>query len=124
MISRGRIIFLTNIDFEEVIRRNHPSSDHFKALIDRAAYLCLTLRTARDFMIVLEWKAGGKDGFLWRDPYNFNARQIDELFDFVRKNQKRFYNLSLRLVGQIAMQMKADPVSWRADVEATKTRTI
>lgn len=121
---QGRIIFLTNIDFEEVIRRGHPSADHFKALIDRAAYLCLTLRTARDFMIVLEWKAAGPDGFLHRAPYNFDDRQVAELFGFVRANQRRFYNLSLRLVGQIALQMLADPASWRADVEATKMRTI
>ena len=121
---RGRIIFLTNIDFEAVIARNHPSSEHFRALIDRSAYLCLTLRTARDFMILLDWKAGGKDGFLRHAPYNFNDKQVKELFDFLRVNQRRFYNLSLRLVGQIALNMMADPDSWRQDVEATKMRTV
>lgn len=121
---RGHVVFLTNIDFENVIERNHPSSEHFRALIDRAAYLCLTLRNARDFMIVLEWKAGGADGFLRRAPYNFDAAKVAELFEFLRANQKRFYNLSLRLVGQIAAQMTADPMMWRADVEATKMRTI
>ena len=121
---RGHIIFLTNVDFEEVIRRNHPSAEHFKAFIDRAAYLCLTLRTARDFMIVLEWKAGGKDGFLNHAPYNLKKDKIDEIFTFVRENQTRFYNLSLRLVGQIAIQMIEDPDNWRNDVSATKMRTI
>lgn len=121
---RGQIIFLTNIDFEQVIERGHSSSEHFRALIDRAAYLCLTLRTARDFMIVLDWKAGGRDGFLRKAPYNFNDVEIKTLLDFVRENQRRFYNLSLRLVGQIALMMRADPESWRVDVEATKMRTI
>lgn len=121
---RGHIIFLTNVDFEETIRRNHPSAEHFRALIDRAAYLCLTLRTARDFMIVLEWKAGGTHGFLNHAPYNLKKNQIDELFAFVRDNQTRFYNLSLRLVGQIAIQMIEDPDNWRNDVSATKMRTI
>ena len=121
---KGHIIFLTNVDFEEVIRRNHPQADHFKAFIDRAAYLCLTLRTARDFMIVLEWKAGGKDGFLFHEPYNLKRAQVDEIFAFVRENQTRFYNLSLRLVGQIAIQMLEDPANWRNDVKATKMRTI
>lgn len=121
---KGHILFLTNIDFEEVIRRNHPMTEHFRALIDRAAYLCLTLRDSRDFMIVLEWKAAGNDGFLHREPYNFSDAQIRTLFDFVRENQRRFYNLSLRLVGQIALQMKNDPDWWRADVEATKMRTL
>ena len=121
---RGHIIFLTNVDFEETIRRNHPSADHFRAFIDRAAYLCLTLRTARDFMIILEWKAGGAGGFLNNHPYNLKKSQIDELFAFVREHQAKFYNLSLRLVGQIAIQMIEDPNNWRNDVSATKMRTI
>lgn len=122
---RGHIIFLTNVDFEEVIQRNHPQAEHFKAFIDRAAYLCLTLRTARDFMIVLDWKANGNGkGFLYGAPYNFKKAQVDELFAFVREHQRKFYNLSLRLVGQIAIQMIEDPGNWRNDVMATKMRTI
>lgn len=121
---RGHLIFLTNIDFEAVIARNHPSSEHFKALIDRAAYLCLTLRTARDFLIRIEDVAGGDDGFLAHEPYSLSKQQRKDLLDFVRDNQRRFYNLSLRLVGQIALMMKADPDSWRVDAEATKMRTI
>ena len=121
---RGHIIFLTNIDFEEVIRRGHKDSEHFKALIDRAAYLCLTLRTARDFMIRIKDVAGGKHGFLARHPYDLQPDRVTELLDFVAENQNRFYNLSLRLVGQIALMMKADPRDWRRDVTATKMRTI
>lgn len=121
---KGQVIFITNLDFEEIIRRSHRDSEHFKALIDRAAYLCLTIRTARDYMIVIDWKAAGRDGFLHHEPYGLNAAQIAELMGFVRANQARFYNLSLRLVGQIAIQMKAEPEHWKADVTATKMRTI
>lgn len=121
---KGHIIFLTNIDFEAVIARNHPSAEHFKALIDRAAYLCLTLRTARDFMIRIKDVAGGERGFLRHAPYNLTPTRSKELLDFVSEHQKRFYNLSLRLIGQIAIMMNADPDSWRVDVEATKMRTL
>lgn len=121
---RGHIIFLTNIDFEEVIRRGHKDSEHFKALIDRAAYLCLTLRTARDFMIRIKDVAGGKNGFLMKAPYSLDEKQSRELLDFVSDNQTKFYNLSLRLVGQIALMMKADLKDWRIDTQATKMRTI
>ncbi len=75
-------------------------------------------------MFVIEWKAAGKDGFLHNAPYNFDNKQIKELLDFVREHQNKFYNLSLRLVGQIATQMKADPEHWRRDVQATKMRTV
>ena len=121
---RGHIIFLTNIDFEEVIRRGHKDSEHFKALIDRAAYLCLTLRTARDFMIRIKDVAGGPNGFLSKAPYNLEPKMVKELLDFVTEHQNKFYNLSLRLVGQIALNMRADSKDWRVDVMATKMRTI
>lgn len=40
------------------------------------------------------------------------------------ENQTRFYNLSLRLVGQVALCRAADPGAWKKDVEATKMRTM
>lgn len=124
---KGHIIFLTNIDFEQTILRDNKMSDHYKAFIDRAAYLCLTLRSARDFMIVLDWKAVGtkkEPGFLFKEPYKLKPEQAKELMDFIRDNQSRFYNLSLRLVGQLAIQMTEDTDNWRKDASATKMRTL
>lgn len=120
---KGHIIFLTNIDFEQVIERGHRDSEHFKALIDRSSYLCLTLRTARDFMIRISDVSSGPHGMLAK-YHGFNEVQIKECLDFVRLHQKRFYNLSLRLVGQIAKYMIADPAGWKQDIEATKMRTF
>lgn len=118
---KGQIIFISNIDFEEVVRRDGRDAEHFKALIDRAAYLCLTIRSARDFMIVIDWKAAGENGFLHK---TLDQKQINVLMAFVKEHQNKFYNLSLRLVGQIAEQMLADPEHWQRDVLATKCRTI
>ncbi len=119
---QGHIIFLTNIDFEDVIERGHKDSEHFKAIIDRALYLCLTLRTKRDFMIRIRDVSAGNEGMLMKH-FKLAEEQVKELLEFVHVNQKRFYNLSLRLVGQIALCMKADPEGWKQDVEATKMRT-
>lgn len=119
---QGHIIFLTNIDFEDVIEKGHKDAEHFKAIIDRALYLCLTLRTKRDFMIRINDVSGGAEGMLVKS-HAFTEKEITELLTFVSDNQKRFYNLSLRLVGQIAICMRADPEGWRQDVEATKMRT-
>lgn len=121
---KGSIMFLTNIDFEKTIQGDGKMTEHYKAFIDRAAYLCLTVRTARDFMIVLEEKAGGRHGFLHDAPYNFDDKRIKQLFDFVRDHQRNFYNLSLRLVGQLAHQMIEDPEHWQTDARATKMKTI
>ena len=119
----GHVVFLTNIDFESIIQSGKRDAEHFKALIDRSMYLCLTLRTRRDFMIRIRQVAGGENGMLVKN-YGLDAEQAEEVLDFVTEHQTRFYNLSLRLVGQVALCMAADPVAWKKDVEATKMRTM
>jgi hypothetical protein len=119
---QGHIVFLTNIDFEKVIERGHKDSEHFKALIDRASYLCLTLRTRRDFMLRIRTRCDGPDGILMK-AYGLDLKQTKTVLDYVDEHQTRFYNLSIRLVCQIAILMKADSTGWRDDIEATKMRT-
>lgn len=120
---RGHVVFLTNIDFEATIQSGKRDAEHFKALIDRSMYLCLTLRTRRDFMIRIRQVAGGPEGMLVKN-FGLTEEQSEEVLDFVTEHQTRFYNLSLRLVGQVALCMAADPVAWKKDVEATKMRTM
>ena len=117
----GHVAFLTNIDFEQEIQKNNRHTEHFKALIDRAHYLCLTLRTQRDFMIRIR-QVAIEEGMLERD-HRLNALQAETVLQYIEENKYRFYNLSLRLVGQIAIAMQADPDHWQADVEATKMKT-
>lgn len=118
----GHVIFLTNIDFEREIEKNNKMAEHFKALIDRSMYLCLTLRTKRDFMIRIRQVAEGAEGML-ANAFKLTEEQADEVLDFVTEHQTRFYNLSLRLVGQVAILMRSNPLGWQEDVEATKMRT-
>lgn len=119
---KGHVIFLTNIDFEGEIAKNGKMAEHFKALIDRSYYLCLTLRTKRDFMIRIRQVAGGEEGMLMT-KHGLSEEQADEVLDFITDNQDRFYNLSLRLTDQIARMRSIDEEGWREDVEATKMRS-
>lgn len=119
---KGHVIFLTNIDFEAEIVKNGKLAEHFKALIDRSYYLCLTLRTKRDFMIRIRQVAGGEEGMLMT-KHGLSAEAADEVLDFITDNQDRFYNLSLRLTDQIARMRSIDEDGWREDVEATKMRS-
>jgi hypothetical protein len=120
---KGHVIFLTNIDFETIIQSGKRDSEHFKALIDRSLYLCLTLRSRRDFMIRIRQVSEGPEGML-ATQFGCNEQEIAEVLDFVAEHQTRFYNLSLRLVGQVAVCRTADPERWQQDVEATKMRTM
>jgi DNA polymerase III delta prime subunit len=119
---KGHVVFLTNIDFEMEIAKNGKLAEHFKALIDRSMYLCLTLRTKRDFMIRIRQVAGGKDGMLC-STHGLSLEEADEVLDFITDHQDRFYNLSLRLADQVARMRAIDPDGWMEDVEATKMRS-
>lgn len=118
---QGHIAFLTNIDFEREIEKNNKNTEHFKALIDRARYLCLTLRTQRDFMIRLRQVA--MDEGMLRVKYGLDNTQAETIFEFIEENKMRFYNLSIRLIEQTAQEMLTDPDYWRENIEATKMRT-
>lgn len=99
-LFEGSVIFLTNIDFEGVIQQGRKDAEHFKALIDRSNYLCLTLRGDRDFMIRIRQVAAGPDGMIARQ-FGLEPEHGDRVLGWISDNRHRFYNLSLRLVGQV-----------------------
>lgn len=117
----GSIVFCTNVDFEIAIAKGSSMAPHFSALIDRSLYLSLTMRTTEDFLCRLRHVAI-EDGML--EAKGLTKGQADEVMIFVENNVSRFYSLSLRLMHQMAICMKADPINWEDDVEATKMRTL
>lgn len=117
----GSVVFCTNIDFEAAIRKGSPMAPHFEALVDRSLYLSLTMRTPDDYITRIR-QVALDEGLL--EKKGMTPEQAQEVFDFIVENRERFYGLSLRLVGQIAICFKADPDTWRDDVEATKMRTF
>lgn len=120
---QGHVCFITNVDFEKEIATGRRDAEHYKALIDRSMYLCLTLRETRDFMIRIRQVAAGEDGMLVKN-FGLTVEQSEEALAFIDEHKDRFYNLSLRLAGQIAVCMTADPDGWQEDIEATKMRTL
>jgi hypothetical protein len=119
---KGSLIFLTNIDFELVIKKQGKDIEHFKALIDRARYLCLTIRTHRDFMIRIRHVCAGPEGLLQR-IHKISPDDSEMILNYIDANKTRFYNLSIRLVEQIAGDFVTDRAQWLADTENTKTKT-
>jgi hypothetical protein len=116
------VIFLTNVDFEQVIRKGHRDAEHFKALIDRSLYLCLTLRSQRDFMIRLR-QVSIAEGMI-KKVHGLDDEQAEAVMEYIDENKGKFYNLSLRLVHQVASAMMDDPDGWQDDIQATKMRTV
>lgn len=118
---KGRVIFLSNIDFEGIVASGRSDAPHFKALMDRSLYLNLTLRTMDDYMVRIR-QVAVESKMLERD-HGLNPEQVAEIMEFVGENRSRFYHLSLRLIHQIAIVYKASD-DWRDDVEVTKMRVL
>lgn len=112
-LFQGSVVFLTNIDFEAVIAKGNKDAEHFKALIDRSNYLCLTLRTERDFMIRIRQVASGPNGMIAKQ-FGLAPEHGDKVLEWVDTNRHKFYNLSLRLIGQVCDVYK-DACTWEVE---------
>lgn len=116
---KGQIVFLTNVDFEGIVKRGKPGSEHFKALMDRSLYLQLGMKNLKDYMVRIKMIVNGTPML---DKYKLDETQKADLMEYIETNKTRFYHLSLRLVHQIALTMANDPTNWRDDIEMTKMR--
>lgn len=114
----GSVIFITNYDFDKLIARGNRLAPHFEALISRAHYLDLTLRTKRDYMIRI--KQVVESGML--TEHGLDAYQETMTMAWFENNSDRLRELSLRMVLKIAGLVKARPDSWEKIASATCLR--
>lgn len=117
----GSVIFLSNKDFEKIVESKRANAPHFKALMDRSLYLHLTIRTVNDVMVRIRQVV--EEGKMLEKPeYQLTTADAKEIMQFVSDNRHKFYHLSLRLIHQIALMRRNDPVNWKKDVRMTKCR--
>ena len=86
----GSVLFLTNLDFEALIARGHKIAPHLEALVSRAHYLDLSLKTRRDYLIRMRQVLN--QGML--SDLSFEERS--DVITFLEQNYERMRELSLR----------------------------
>lgn len=89
----GNIIFITNLDFDGMIKKGNKLAPHFEALISRALYLDLGLKTNRDYYVRVQ-QVIEKSNML----ESFTADERHDLMNYIDKNKNRFRDFSLRMV--------------------------
>lgn len=104
---RGRIIFITNINFANM--RESKVKSHLDAIRSRCHYLNLTMGSARD--VILRIKYMVSEGMLAR--YEFEPELIAEIMQFIEDNQMDLEELSLRMVTKVADLAKGRPERWQ-----------
>jgi hypothetical protein len=113
---KGAAIFITNIKFEHV--RSKKLRSHLDALESRCHYMDLEIDTTREKLLWI--KAIVQKGMLAR--YEFDQSTVDQVLEFINRNQGTLRELSLRMVLKIADLRKAFPNSWEAMARTTCMR--
>lgn len=113
----GAMIFITNLNFQQIAESGSSRSTHVSAMIDRSWFVNLTINNLRDKVLwcthVFRTAMAGA----------LTPEQTEDIVEFVQDNSTKFFILSLRLFKDIAsLQGDDDAGDWREIVEATKFR--
>jgi broad-specificity NMP kinase len=103
----GAVVFITNHDFDKMIAHEHKLSEHVAAMVSRAHYIDLTLKTKRDFVIRI--KQVINQGMLHD---RLSTQQINDCMAFIENHKNNLRELSLRMAIKIATLMKTYPHTW------------
>lgn len=105
----GQIIFLTNVDFHELIMKGSKMAPHLAALESRSIYLDLQVRSNREKMMRITQVVAESDILVDRGIYDEEERQ---LMDYLRNNVDNLRECSLRTVEKLAALYLASPTKW------------
>lgn len=105
---RGSIIFITNIDFNNV--RSPRISNHLEAIVSRCHYMSLGIKTLREKMIHIRNVVSKNNMF---KLHGFQNNEADEVMNYVEINADKLREVSLRSVLKVADLRKAMPDRWQ-----------
>ena len=105
---KGAAIFITNLKFENL--KSKKMQDHLEALQSRCHFLDLTLDTMRDKLLRI--KQIFRQGQLFND-YEFDPKVGEEIIEFMKDNQDKLREISLRMALKLADLTKVSANNWK-----------
>ena len=115
----GSVIMLSNLDFEELISRNSKLGPHLSALMSRAHYIDLAMKTPRHFLVRI--KQVVRDGQMLTD---IPVEHRQEVIDFIEKNLYDLREVSLRTVLKVGAIRRRNRPNWEAVARVTACTLI
>jgi hypothetical protein len=109
----GTIVFITNLDWDALIEKQHKYSPHLAAMMSRALYIDLGMKSRRDYIIRI--KQVIRKGML--DNLSFYEKK--DVLDFIDKFQDNLRECSLRIAIKIAQLRKSNPSNWERIAKLT-----
>lgn len=107
---QGRVLFMTNIDFDREIERGTKISEHLKAFQDRTGYMTLGLHSKRRRMLRIIQVC--QDSTIMEENGVSDPTMKNEILEFVRENRDRWRNLNLRLIVKLCGYRTDTPTKW------------
>lgn len=87
----GTIIFISNYDFDAMIDKGHKLAPHLAALVSRAHYVDLAMKTRRDYLVRIRQVI--RQGLLG----DLSFQQRSEVITFIERHHDSLRELSLRM---------------------------
>ena len=115
----GQIIFLTNIDFHELIAKGSKMAPHLSALESRSIYLDLQVRSNREKMMRITQVVGESSILEDRGIYKDDEVQ---LMNYLYANVDSLRECSLRTVEKLAALYLASPTKWASLADSVLLR--
>ena len=112
-VFEGSIIFISNYDFDAMIDRGHKLAPHLQAMVSRAHYLDLAMKSRRDYLVRIRQVVA--QGLL-------SHMDIDEQVDvltFIEAYADNLRELSLRMALKVASIRKSNNSNWQKVAKVT-----
>jgi hypothetical protein len=116
-VFNGSIIFITNLDFDDLIERGHKLTPHLEALVSRSQYIDLGMKSKRDYIVRIRQVI--EQGLL----SDLDQEGKTEVVDFIVNNANKLRELSLRMAIKIGCIRKSSPHNWTKVAMVTCCRT-
>lgn len=87
----GTVIFISNYDFDAMIDKGHKLAPHLQALVSRAHYIDLAMKTRRDYLVRIRQVI--RQGML----SHLTEEQREDVIAFIEGNHDKLRELSLRM---------------------------
>lgn len=116
----GTVIFITNYDFDAMIERGSKLAPHLQALVSRAHYIDLAMKTRRDYVIRIRQVVAM--GLLTNIGLDRTGQ--DEVVAFIEGNADRLRELSLRMALKLGAIRRRFGQKWERTARTTCFRGI
>lgn len=106
-VFKGSIIFITNLDFDGMIAKQNKIAKHLEAIVSRAHYIDLLMKSQRDYIIRI--KQVVRDTRMLADMLPHEAADV---IKFIEDNTAKLREISLRTALKVATLRKSGKDNW------------